>query len=52
MHNLNLDYNRTYEHETEKRTFAAGNPYRVIREITEADSMVNHPERLGGSRPK
>ena len=34
------------------RTFAAGNPCRVIREITEADSMINHPERLGGSRPK
>ena len=34
------------------RTFAAGNPCRVIREITEADSMINHPERLGGSRSK
>ncbi|MBO6000111.1 MAG: sugar O-acetyltransferase [Lachnospiraceae bacterium] len=29
------------------RTFAAGNPCRVIREITEADTMKNHPEILG-----
>lgn len=29
-------------------SFAAGNPCRVIREITEADSMKNKPERLGG----
>lgn len=28
-------------------SFAAGNPCRVIREITEADSMVNSPEILG-----
>lgn len=28
-------------------SFAAGNPCRVIREITEADSMVNFPEILG-----
>lgn len=30
------------------RSFAAGVPCRVIREITQADSMANHPERLGG----
>lgn len=30
------------------RSVAAGVPCRVIREITEADSMANHPERLGG----
>lgn len=29
-------------------SFAAGNPCRVIREITEADSMANKPEVLGG----
>ena len=29
-------------------SFAAGNPCRVIREITEADSMVHKPEVLGG----
>jgi len=29
-------------------SFAAGNPCRVIREITEADSMMNKPEYLGG----
>ena len=29
-------------------SFAAGNPCRVIRAITEADSMVNKPEILGG----
>ena len=29
-------------------SFAAGNPCRVIRAITEADSMVNKPEVLGG----
>lgn len=28
-------------------SFAAGNPCRVIREITEADSMVNFPKILG-----
>lgn len=28
-------------------TFAAGNPCRVIREITEEDSMKNHPEIEG-----
>ncbi len=28
-------------------SFAAGNPCRVIRELTEADSMANHPELLG-----
>jgi maltose O-acetyltransferase len=28
-------------------TFAAGNPCRVIREITEADSLANKPEILG-----
>lgn len=31
-------------------SFAAGNPCRVIREITEADSMVNKPEILGDNR--
>ena len=31
-------------------SFAAGNPCRVIREITEADSMVNIPEVLGDNR--
>lgn len=30
------------------RSFAAGVPCRVIREITQADSMANHPERMGG----
>lgn len=29
-------------------SFAAGNPCRVIREITEADSMMNKPEILAG----
>lgn len=32
-------------------TFAAGNPCRVIREITEADSMVNKPEITGDNVP-
>lgn len=32
-------------------TFAAGNPCRVIREITEADSIANKPEILGGCSP-
>ncbi|HHT73422.1 MAG TPA: hypothetical protein GX008_06895 [Firmicutes bacterium] len=31
-------------------TFAAGNPCRVIREITEADSMIHKPEILGDNR--
>lgn len=31
-------------------TFAAGNPCRVIREITEADSMKHKPEVLGDNR--
>ena len=31
-------------------SFAAGNPCRVIRPITEADSIMNQPERLGGFR--
>ncbi len=31
-------------------TFAAGNPCRVIREITEADSMKNKPEILADNR--
>jgi len=35
-------------HDVPSGTFAAGNPCRVIREITEADSMLNLPERLGG----
>ena len=30
--------------------FAAGNPCRVIREITEADSLANKPEILGDCR--
>ncbi len=30
-------------------SFAAGNPARVIRTLTEADSMAYQPERLGGS---
>lgn len=29
-------------------SFAAGTPCRVIREITEADSVENQPEILGG----
>jgi len=33
------------------RTFAAGNPCRVIREITDADSMTNKPEIAGGCTP-
>lgn len=33
------------------RSFAAGNPCRVIREITEADSMANKPEIAGGCTP-
>lgn len=32
-------------------SFAAGNPCRVIREITEADSMVNKPEICDGATP-
>ncbi len=32
-------------------TFAAGNPCRVIREITEADSMIHKPELLGDNLP-
>ena len=31
-------------------TFAAGNPARVIRELTEQDSMAYKPQRLGGCR--
>ena len=31
-------------------SFAAGVPARVIRTITEADSMKYHPELLGGCR--
>ena len=31
--------------------FAAGVPCRVIREITEADSMANFPEIAGEYRP-
>ncbi len=33
------------------RSFAAGVPCRVIREITGADSMTNKPEIMGGCRP-
>ena len=33
------------------RVVAAGNPCRVIREITEADSIANKPEILGGCSP-
>ena len=32
-------------------SFAAGNPARVIREITEADSMVHKPEICDGATP-
>lgn len=32
------------------RTFAAGNPCRVIRELTEADSMRNKPDVLADNR--
>ncbi len=32
-------------------SFAAGNPCRVIREITKEDSLVNRPEVLGGYSP-
>ncbi|MBQ8401386.1 MAG: sugar O-acetyltransferase, partial [Clostridia bacterium] len=31
-------------------SFAAGNPCRVIREITEADSMVHKPEIMGDNQ--
>jgi maltose O-acetyltransferase len=31
-------------------TFAAGNPCRVIRELTEADSMINKPDILADNR--
>lgn len=31
-------------------SFAAGNPCKVIREITEEDSMINKPEILGDNR--
>jgi maltose O-acetyltransferase len=31
-------------------SFAAGNPCRVIRELSEADSMINKPEILGDNR--
>ena len=31
-------------------SFAAGNPCRVIREITEADSMVHKPDIIGGCK--
>ena len=33
------------------RSFAAGVPCRVIREITEADSMIHKPELLGDNLP-
>ena len=32
-------------------TFAAGVPCRVIREITEQDSMIHKPDIAGGYRP-
>ena len=32
-------------------SFAAGNPARVIRPITEADSMIHKPEILANNRP-
>ena len=32
------------------RTFAAGVPCKVIRELTDADSMRNRPEILGDCR--
>ena len=31
-------------------SFAAGNPCRVIREITEADSMIHKPEIMGDNQ--
>ena len=35
-------------HDIPSGVFAAGNPCRIIRKITEEDSMMHHPERLGG----
>ena len=32
-------------------SFAAGVPCRVIRELTEADSLMNHPEIVGDCKP-
>ena len=37
-------------HDVPAGTFAAGNPGRVIRKISEEDSMMKQPERLGGYR--
>ena len=34
-----------------KNSFAAGVPCRVIRQITEKDSMIHQPDVLGGCRP-
>lgn len=34
-------------HDIPSNTFAAGNPCRVIREITQADSLIHHPVILG-----
>lgn len=32
-------------------SIAAGVPCRVLRRLTESDSMANHPQRLGGCKP-
>ena len=32
-------------------SIAVGVPARVLRQLTEADSMVNFPDRIGGCRP-
>ena len=37
-------------HDIPPRSVAAGVPCRVIRQITEADSMANYPELLGGCK--
>mgnify|MGYP004684159439 CR=1 FL=1 len=34
-----------------ERSFTAGVPCRVIRKLTEQDSVINMPERLGGYMP-
>lgn len=41
---------RVVVHDVPAGTFAAGNPCRVIRKISEEDSMMKQPERLGGYR--
>ena len=32
-------------------SIAVGVPARVLRQLTESDSMLAHPERLGGCKP-